>query len=130
MSFFVKACIAGLKELPAVNAEIEGDDLVYKNYYDVGVAVGTPVACIGLAHAAESEAEVTALAVLPDWRRQGLATSLIFGAAEQLGLRALHAETDRPALDFFRATGFSVEGVTDHDGAEEHFRCRLALPRP
>jgi 2-oxoglutarate dehydrogenase E2 component (dihydrolipoamide succinyltransferase) len=42
MSFFVKACIAGLKELPAVNAEIEGDELIYKNYYDVGVAVGTP----------------------------------------------------------------------------------------
>jgi 2-oxoglutarate dehydrogenase E2 component (dihydrolipoamide succinyltransferase) len=42
MSFFVKACIAGLKELPAVNAEIEGDDLIYKNYYDIGVAVGTP----------------------------------------------------------------------------------------
>jgi 2-oxoglutarate dehydrogenase E2 component (dihydrolipoamide succinyltransferase) len=41
MSFFVKACIAGLKELPAVNAEIEGEDLVYKNYYDIGVAVGT-----------------------------------------------------------------------------------------
>ena len=41
MSFFVKACIAGLKELPAVNAEIEGDDIVYKNYYDIGVAVGT-----------------------------------------------------------------------------------------
>src|SRR5260221_14244080 len=42
MSFFGKACIAGLKELPAVNAEIDGDDLVYKNYYDIGVAVGTP----------------------------------------------------------------------------------------
>jgi 2-oxoglutarate dehydrogenase E2 component (dihydrolipoamide succinyltransferase) len=42
MSFFAKACIAGLKELPAVNAEIEGDDIVYKNYYDIGVAVGTP----------------------------------------------------------------------------------------
>jgi 2-oxoglutarate dehydrogenase E2 component (dihydrolipoamide succinyltransferase) len=42
MSFFVKACIAGLKELPAVNAEIEGDELIYKNYYDIGVAVGTP----------------------------------------------------------------------------------------
>jgi 2-oxoglutarate dehydrogenase E2 component (dihydrolipoamide succinyltransferase) len=42
MSFFVKACIAGLKELPAVNAEIDGEDLVYKNYYDIGVAVGTP----------------------------------------------------------------------------------------
>ena len=42
MAFFVKACIAALKEIPAVNAEIEGDDLVYKNYYHIGVAVGTP----------------------------------------------------------------------------------------
>lgn len=42
MSFFVKACIVALKEIPAVNAEIDGDDLVYKNYYDIGVAVGTP----------------------------------------------------------------------------------------
>ena len=42
MSFFVKAAIAALKELPAVNAEIDGDDIVYKNYYDIGVAVGTP----------------------------------------------------------------------------------------
>ena len=42
MSFFAKACIAGLKELPAVNAEIEGEEIVYKNYYDIGVAVGSP----------------------------------------------------------------------------------------
>ncbi|NBX74034.1 MAG: 2-oxoglutarate dehydrogenase complex dihydrolipoyllysine-residue succinyltransferase, partial [Alphaproteobacteria bacterium] len=42
MSFFVKACIVALKEIPAVNAEIQGDDIVYKNYYDIGVAVGTP----------------------------------------------------------------------------------------
>ena len=41
MSIFVKACIAALKELPAVNGEIDGDDIVYKNYYDIGVAVGT-----------------------------------------------------------------------------------------
>ena len=41
MSFFVKACIAALKEIPAVNAEIDGDEIVYKNYYDIGVAVGT-----------------------------------------------------------------------------------------
>jgi len=41
MSFFVKAAIAALKEIPEVNAEIQGDELVYKNYYDVGVAVGT-----------------------------------------------------------------------------------------
>lgn len=42
MSFFVKACLVALKEIPAVNAEIEGEELIYKNYYDIGVAVGTP----------------------------------------------------------------------------------------
>jgi len=42
MSFFTKAAIGALKELPAVNAEIHGDEVIYKNYYDVGVAVGTP----------------------------------------------------------------------------------------
>jgi 2-oxoglutarate dehydrogenase E2 component (dihydrolipoamide succinyltransferase) len=41
MSFFVKAAIQALKDVPAVNAEIDGDDIVYKNYYHVGVAVGT-----------------------------------------------------------------------------------------
>src|SRR5437763_9643037 len=41
MSIFVKAAIVGLKELPAVNAEIDGEDIVYKNHYDIGVAVGT-----------------------------------------------------------------------------------------
>ncbi|MCK6443269.1 2-oxoglutarate dehydrogenase complex dihydrolipoyllysine-residue succinyltransferase [Elstera cyanobacteriorum] len=41
MSIFVKACLAALKELPAVNAEIDGDEIVYKNFYDIGVAVGT-----------------------------------------------------------------------------------------
>jgi 2-oxoglutarate dehydrogenase E2 component (dihydrolipoamide succinyltransferase) len=41
MSIFIKAAIVALKELPAVNAEIDGDELVYKNYYDIGVAVGT-----------------------------------------------------------------------------------------
>jgi 2-oxoglutarate dehydrogenase E2 component (dihydrolipoamide succinyltransferase) len=41
MGFFVKACIAALKELPSVNAEIEGGDFIYKNYYDIGVAVST-----------------------------------------------------------------------------------------
>jgi len=42
MSFFVKAVIHALKEVPSVNAEIDGTDLVYKNYYHIGVAVGTP----------------------------------------------------------------------------------------
>ena len=41
MGFFVKACVAALKDLPAVNAEIDGTDLVYKNYYHIGIAVGT-----------------------------------------------------------------------------------------
>jgi 2-oxoglutarate dehydrogenase E2 component (dihydrolipoamide succinyltransferase) len=41
MSFFVKACVQALKEFPAVNAEIDGQDLIYKNHYDIGVAVGT-----------------------------------------------------------------------------------------
>jgi len=41
MSFFVKACVLGLKNFPAVNAEIEGDQIVYKNYYNISFAVGT-----------------------------------------------------------------------------------------
>ncbi len=41
MSFFIKAALAALKEIPAVNAKIEGDDIVYHNYCDIGVAVGT-----------------------------------------------------------------------------------------
>ncbi len=41
MGFFVKACVLALKEIPAVNAEIDGPDIVYKNYYHIGVAVGT-----------------------------------------------------------------------------------------
>ncbi|MBV8507033.1 MAG: 2-oxoglutarate dehydrogenase complex dihydrolipoyllysine-residue succinyltransferase [Alphaproteobacteria bacterium] len=41
MSIFVKAAVVALKELPGVNAEIDGDDVVYKNHYDIGVAVGT-----------------------------------------------------------------------------------------
>jgi 2-oxoglutarate dehydrogenase E2 component (dihydrolipoamide succinyltransferase) len=41
MGFFVKACVQALKDIPAVNAEIDGTDLIYKNYYHIGVAVGT-----------------------------------------------------------------------------------------
>ncbi len=41
MSFFVKACIQALRDVPAVNAEIDGEDIVYKNFYNIGVAVGT-----------------------------------------------------------------------------------------
>ena len=42
MGFFVKACVTALREIPEVNAEIDGTDLIYKNYYHIGVAVGTP----------------------------------------------------------------------------------------
>jgi 2-oxoglutarate dehydrogenase E2 component (dihydrolipoamide succinyltransferase) len=51
MGFFVKAAVQALKDIPAVNAEIDGEDIVYKNYYHIGVAVGTerglvvPVLC-------------------------------------------------------------------------------------
>ena len=68
MSFFAKACVAALKELPAINAEIQGDELVYKNYYDVGVAVGTPNGLVvpvvrnaDLKSFAEIEAEISGL---------------------------------------------------------------------
>lgn len=46
MSFFVKAAVQALKDFPAVNAEIDGQDIVYKNYYDIGVAVSTPTGLI------------------------------------------------------------------------------------
>ncbi len=42
MSFFVRAAVNALKEIPAVNAEIDGDEIIYKNHYDIGVAVSTP----------------------------------------------------------------------------------------
>jgi 2-oxoglutarate dehydrogenase E2 component (dihydrolipoamide succinyltransferase) len=41
MGFFTKACVQALKDIPAVNAEIDGSDLIYKNYYHIGIAVGT-----------------------------------------------------------------------------------------
>ena len=68
MSIFVKAAIVALKELPAVNAEIEGDDILYKNHYDVGVAVGTEQGLVvpvvrdaDLKSFAEIEREIAAL---------------------------------------------------------------------
>ncbi len=42
MSFFIKAAVQALKEFPAINAQIDGDEIVYKNYYNIGVAVSTP----------------------------------------------------------------------------------------
>lgn len=69
MSFFVKACIQALKEYPSVNAEIDGDEIIYKNYYDIGVAVSTPQGLVvpvvrnaDLLSYAELELEIAALA--------------------------------------------------------------------
>ena len=46
MSFFTKACCQGLKEIPEVNAEIDGDDIIYKNYVNMGIATGTPTGLV------------------------------------------------------------------------------------
>lgn len=46
MSFFVKACVQALREFPAVNAEIEGDEIVFKNYFNIGCAVSTPTGLV------------------------------------------------------------------------------------
>ena len=46
MSFFAKACVQALKDFPAVNAEIDGDEIVYKNHYDISVAVSTPTGLV------------------------------------------------------------------------------------
>lgn len=69
MSFFVKAVIEGLKAYPAVNAEIRGTDIIYKNYYDIGVAVGGPKGLVvpvvrdsDLLSMAEIEMEIARLA--------------------------------------------------------------------
>ncbi|HEV2364330.1 MAG TPA: 2-oxoglutarate dehydrogenase complex dihydrolipoyllysine-residue succinyltransferase [Caulobacteraceae bacterium] len=61
MSFFVKACVAALKDVPAVNAEIDGDELIYKNHYDIGVAVGTER---GLVVPVVRDADALSLAVI------------------------------------------------------------------
>ena len=46
MSFFTKACCQGLKEIPEVNAEIDGDEIIYKNYVNMGIATGTPTGLV------------------------------------------------------------------------------------
>ncbi|MFT5538548.1 MAG: 2-oxoglutarate dehydrogenase E2 component (dihydrolipoamide succinyltransferase) [Alphaproteobacteria bacterium] len=69
MSLFVKACMVGLKEIPEVNAEISGDEIIYKNHYDIGVAVGTETGLVvpvlrdaDTKSFAEIEAEIVSLA--------------------------------------------------------------------
>lgn len=92
-------------------------------------APGTPIACIGIEPGrSRDEAEITSLAVLPGWRRRGFARVLIFGACEHLGLRAVEAETDVEAVDFYCAIGFAVESLGDRYPGVERYRCRLELP--
>jgi 2-oxoglutarate dehydrogenase E2 component (dihydrolipoamide succinyltransferase) len=71
MGFFTKACVAALKEIPAVNAEIDGTDIIYKNYYHVGMAVGTDKGLVvpvvrdaDMLSLAEIEAEIGRLGAL------------------------------------------------------------------
>jgi ribosomal protein S18 acetylase RimI-like enzyme len=104
--------------------------VVEESWQAQGVAPGTPVACIGLRPMGRGGAEITALAVLPDWRRQGLARSLVYGACAQLDLRVLEAETDGDAVGFYRAAGFSVQSLGERYPGVERFGCRLELPPP
>lgn len=104
--------------------------VVEKSWETQGVSPGTPIACMGLEPRGRDEAEITSLAVLPGWGRQGLARSLVFGACEQLALRMLEAETDADAVDFYRAIGFAVESLGERYPGVERFRCRLELPPP
>jgi CubicO group peptidase (beta-lactamase class C family) len=104
--------------------------VVERSWESQGMATGTPIACIGLEpRDSRDEAEITALAVLPDWRGQGVARRLIFGACEHLGLRAVEAETDADAVDVYRASGFAVKSLGERYPGVERFRCRLELPR-
>jgi len=103
--------------------------VVEKSWESQGLAPGTPIACIGFEpRRNRDEAEITSLAVLPDWRRQGFARALIFGACEHLGLRAVEADSDAEAVDFYRAIGFAVESLGERYPSVERFRCRLELP--
>ncbi len=123
MSFFVKACVEALKEFPAVNAEIDGDEIVYKNYYHIGVAVGggkglvVPVVRnadqLGFA---EVEAEITRLAGLAVKNRLSLSdlqggtftisNGGIYGSMlstpilnpPQVGILGMHNIVERPVV--------------------------------
>jgi CubicO group peptidase (beta-lactamase class C family) len=102
--------------------------LVEQSWEAQGVPPGTPVACIGVRPRGRDEAEVTSLAVLPAWRGQGFARSLLFGACEQLALRTLEAEVDAEGVDVAHALGFAVESLGQRYPGVERFRCRLELP--
>jgi 2-oxoglutarate dehydrogenase E2 component (dihydrolipoamide succinyltransferase) len=118
MSIFVKAAIVALKELPAVNGEIDGDDIVYKNHYDIGVAVSTeqglvvPVVrdltdelaeieqAIGVALGARRrltiEDDLPAAPSRHQWRRLWLAMSTPILNPPQSGILGMHQIARRP----------------------------------
>jgi 2-oxoglutarate dehydrogenase E2 component (dihydrolipoamide succinyltransferase) len=89
MSFFVRACCAALKEFPAVNAEIDGDDIIYKNYVNMGIAVGGPSGLV--------------VPVIRDADRMGFAA--IEGAIADFGKRARDGALK---LDDLTAGTFSI----------------------
>ena len=89
MSLFVKAAITALKEIPAVNAEIDGTDTVYKNYYHVGVAVGSPQGLV--------------VPVVRDADRLSLA-----GIEKAIGALALKARDGKLALEDLMGGTFTI----------------------
>ena len=123
MSFFVKACVQALKEIPEVNAEIRDDAIVYKNYYDIGVAASTPAGLVvpvvrGCENLSFSEIEAE-IARLGKRARDGklsmeemtggtftISNGGIFGSlmsspilnAPQSGILGMHAIKERPVV--------------------------------
>ncbi|MBI1216017.1 MAG: dihydrolipoyllysine-residue succinyltransferase, partial [Alphaproteobacteria bacterium] len=89
MSFFVKAAIQALKDFPAVNAEIDGQDIVYKNYYDIGVAVSTPTGLI--------------VPVVRDADQKGFAT-----IEKEIGDLGLRAREGKVALEELSGGTFTI----------------------
>jgi 2-oxoglutarate dehydrogenase E2 component (dihydrolipoamide succinyltransferase) len=89
MGFFVKAAIQALQEIPAVNAEIDGDEFIYKNYYDIGVAVGTDA---GLVVPVVRDADTLSLA----------------GVEQGIANLALKARNGKLAIDDMRGGTFTI----------------------
>jgi 2-oxoglutarate dehydrogenase E2 component (dihydrolipoamide succinyltransferase) len=123
MGFFVKAAIQALQEIPAVNGQIDGQDIIYKNYYDIGVAVGTDaglvVPVVRDADALSLAGVEKAIAALADKARSGklsmddmsggtftITNGGVYGSlmstpilnAPQSGILGLHKIQDRPMV--------------------------------
>ena len=120
MGFFVKAVIQALKDVPAVNAEIDGEDLVYKNYYHVGVAVGTErglvVPVVRDADRLDLAGVEHAINDLGRRARASLATLCSMPASPS----CLPSESSRPKIDSITAVGSAAERATSSSGAPEY----------